>query len=57
MVEDLVKIWPLVLALTFVIALVVRIDAQTRENAVKIREIFRLYNEMIARELSKKDKE
>ena len=56
MVEDLVRIWPLVLALVAVIALVVRIDALSRENAKKITTLFELYNKLIDRELSKKDK-
>ena len=56
MVDDLVKIWPLVLALVAVIALVVEIRASTKENAKKIMTLFELHNEAIRRELSKKDK-
>lgn len=56
MVEDLVRIWPLVVALVAVIALVVRIDALTKENAKKITTLFDLVNRMVERELSRKDK-
>lgn len=56
MIEDLVRIWPLVLALVAVIALVVKIDALTKENAKKITTLFDLVNRMIERELDRKDK-
>jgi len=56
MIDDLVKIWPLVLAIVFIIALVVRIDATTKENSKKIMTLFELHNETIRRELAKKDK-
>lgn len=55
MVEDLVRIWPLVLALVGVIAFVVRVDAQARENNKKIMTLFELHNESIRRELNRKD--
>ena len=53
-VDDLVKIWPLVLALVAVIALVVEIRASTKENAKKIMTLFELHNEAVRRELNKK---
>ena len=56
MVDDLVKIWPLVLALVAVIALVVKTDAATKENTKKIMTLFELHNEAIRRELTRKDK-
>ena len=57
MIEDLVRIWPLVLALVAVIALVVRIDSQSKTNSEKIRVLFDLHNDAIRRELQRKDKE
>ena len=56
MIDDLVKIWPMVLALIAVIALVVRIDSSTKENSKKIMTLFELHNEAIRRELNRKDK-
>lgn len=57
MIEDLVRIWPLVLALVAVIALVVKIDALTKENAKKITTLFDLINKMTERELNRKDRQ
>lgn len=57
MIEDLVRIWPLVLAVVAMIALVVRIEAQSKENSKKIMTLFELHNEAIRRELSRKEKE
>ena len=57
MVDDLVKIWPLVVALVGVIALVVEIRSATKENSKKIMTLFELHNESIRRELARKDKE
>ena len=57
MIDDLVKIWPLVLAIVFIIALVVRIDAATKENSKKIFTLFELHNEGIRRELARKNSE
>lgn len=54
MIEDLVRVWPVVLGLVAVIALVVRIDALARENAKKITTLFDLLNRMIERELNKR---
>jgi len=56
MIDDLVRIWPLVLALVAVIALVVEIRAATKENSKKIMTLFELHNESIRRELQRKDK-
>ena len=57
MIDDLVRIWPLVLALVGVIALVVEIRAATKENSKKIMTLFELHNESIRRELSRKNKD
>ena len=57
MIDDLVRIWPLVLALVAVIALVVEIRASTKENSKKIMVLFELHNEGIKRELARKDRE
>lgn len=57
MIEDLVRIWPLVLAVVAMIALVVRIEAQSKENSKKIMTLFELHNEAIRRELARKEKE
>jgi len=57
MIDDLVRIWPLVLALVAVIALVVEIRAATKENSKKIIVLFELHNEGIKRELARKDRE
>ncbi len=54
MIDDLVRIWPLVIALVFVIAHGVRIESLSRENAKKIAALFDLYNKIIDRELNKK---
>ena len=56
MVEDLLKVWPMILALVGVIALVVRIDALSKENAKKITTLFEMVNAAIQREISRKDK-
>lgn len=56
MLEDLVRIWPLVVAVVAVIALVVRIEAATKENSKKIMTLFELHNESIRRELNRKDR-
>lgn len=56
MIDSLVKIWPLVLAVVGVIALVVEIRAATKENSKKIMTLFELHNEAIRRELNRKDK-
>ena len=56
MIDQLVSIWPLVIALVAVIALVVRIEASTKENSKKIMTLFDLHNEQIRRELNRKDK-
>ena len=56
MIDDLVKIWPIVVALVAIIALVVEIRAATKENSKKIMTLFELHNEAIRRELSRKDK-
>lgn len=57
MIEDLVRIWPLVLALVFIIALVVRLDAASKEHTKKIMTLFDMHNEAIRRELARKDKD
>ena len=56
MIDDLVKVWPLVIALVGVVALVVEIRAATKENSKKIMTLFELHNEAIRRELQRKDK-
>lgn len=56
MIDDLVKIWPIVVALVAIIALVVEIRAATKENSKKIMTLFELHNEAIRRELNRKDK-
>lgn len=56
MIDSLVQIWPIVLALTAVIALVVKIDALTKENAKKITTLFDLVNRMVERELTRRDR-
>lgn len=57
MIDDLVKIWPIVVAIVAIIALVVEIRASTKENSKKIMTLFELHNESIRRELARKDKE
>jgi len=57
MIEDLVRIWPLVLALVFIIALVVRLDSASKEHTKKITTLFDMMNEAIRRELQRKDKD
>ena len=56
MIDDLVKIWPIVVALVAIIALVVEIRAATKENSKKIMTLFELHNESIRRELARKDR-
>ena len=56
MIDDLVRVWPMVVALVAVIALVVEIRAATKENSKKIMTLFELHNEAIRRELQRKDK-
>jgi hypothetical protein len=55
-IDDLVRVWPMVVALVAVIALVVEIRAATKENSKKIMTLFELHNEAIRRELNRKDK-
>lgn len=54
MIEDIIRIWPIVLGLIAVIALVVRIDALSRENSKKITTLFDMLNRMIERELNRR---
>ena len=57
MIDDLVRVWPMVVALVAVIALVVEIRAATKENSKKIMTLFELHNEAIRRELARKGRE
>ena len=55
LVDDLVRVWPMVVALVAVIALVVEIRAATKENSKKIMTLFELHTEAIRRELNRKE--